>query len=267
MRLMAGKRRRTTTIPFGVVVALLVTLVAVAAVWRVGADRREARAPVAPSPSSVPSAGADAQGTVEPTPSPGRERAEEKEGGKDEEREREQRYAPTGRLVVVPGRGEIVGDGPLARYILEIEEGLPIDPEAFARKVERVLGDARGWGGSGRVSFQRVTGGQVAFRITLASREKTDELCSPLITNGIFSCFMRGRAVLNYWRWQTGSTVYPGDLDRYHVYMINHEVGHAIGHGHTTCPGAGQKAPVMMQQSKGLYGCVANAWPLDWERD
>ncbi|MFE4924295.1 DUF3152 domain-containing protein [Streptomyces sp. NPDC056661] len=41
--------------------------------------------------------------------------------------------------------------------------------------------------------------------------------------------------------------------------IINHQVGHRIGHGHAGCPDTRRPAPVRMQQIKGLNSCLPNA--------
>ena len=165
----------------------------------------------------------------------------------------------TGNLKVVAGKGKKVGEGRLLRYIVEVEKGLDVDPKCFAAMVEDILGNDRSWGH--KYSLQRVSQGPVAFRITLADPATVDRLCRPLDTGGIYSCWNGARAMLNSQRWRKGSTVYK-DTDRYRIYMVNHEVGHAIGFDHRSCPGRGKLAPVMMQQSKGLRGCRANPWPF-----
>ena len=69
--------------------------------------------------------------------------------------------------------------------------------------------------------------------------------------------------MVNLKRWMLGSPEFHGPIEDYRALIINHEVGHRIGHGHEGCPGPGKLAPVMMQQIKGLHGCKANEWPYD----
>lgn len=167
-------------------------------------------------------------------------------------------------FVVAAGSSAPSGPGSLRLFTVEVEDGIAIDPADFAREVESVLWDERSWGGNGRIAFQRVTSGG-SFRIVLATPATTRSLCRPLDTGRTLSCYQNGRAVLNLYRWQNGSEYFP-DLSSYRTYMINHEVGHALGRGHVGCPAPGAPAPVMLQQTKGLQGCTANGWPLEGER-
>lgn len=168
---------------------------------------------------------------------------------------------PTGRLVVVPGNGPVRGSGPLRRYLVEVEQGLATNPSDFAAAVERTLADPRSWGRRGVLSFQRVSSGPVAFRVLLASPRTVDRYCAPLNTNSYTSCFMSGRAVINFERWERAVPWYADDLATYRQYVINHEVGHALGRGHVNCPASGAVAPVMQQQTLSMQGCRRNAWP------
>ena len=166
-----------------------------------------------------------------------------------------------GDLDVVPGGSAPSGTGPVTTYVVEVEGGLGIDARGFAAAVDATLADPRSWGAGGRRSLQRVDGGDVDVRVVLASPRTTDRLCAPLRTGGYFSCANGARAVVNAARWLTGAPSYRGRLEDYRAYVVNHEVGHALGRGHERCGGAGKPAPVMLPQTKGLQGCTANAWP------
>ena len=201
-----------------------------------------ASTPAPPSPSASPTASA----ATSPPPSPGLTPVVERGDG---------------ALAVVPGAGPVSGPGEPLPYVVEVEGGLGVDAQAFARDVDRVLTDPRSWGAGGRRAVRRVAGGDVVLRVALVSPATADRLCAPLQTNGYFSCGSGDRAVLNVARWLTGADAYGGDLATYRQYLVNHEVGHVLGRDHEPCPGPGQRAPVMLQQTKGLDGCAANSWP------
>jgi Protein of unknown function (DUF3152) len=167
----------------------------------------------------------------------------------------------SGRLVVVPGSARAPGRGVVRRYVVEVEPGLPVDPQEFASTVHRILNGPRGWGRGGRtMRFWRVSKGPAPLRIALTSPALTDKLCH-LETRGIYSCAAPSRVLLNARRWTQGAPSYAGRLTAYREYMVHHEVGHTLGRGHVGCPGKGRVAPVMMQQTKGLGGCRANPFP------
>jgi hypothetical protein len=166
---------------------------------------------------------------------------------------------------VASGGTDAVGTGTLYRYRVEVENATGLDAAAVAEVVDYVLGHPQGWINDG-VAFQRVgpdDGDLVDMVVRVATPGTVDQLCAPLETNGEVSCRNGVDVVLNQVRWETGVDAFAGDIERYRVVLVNHEVGHLIGHAeHVPCPGDGQLAPVMMQlYYTGLQGCVANIWP------
>ncbi|WP_151477842.1 DUF3152 domain-containing protein [Streptomyces albicerus] len=182
---------------------------------------------------------------------------------------------PTGSPIPVDGSGEFatareslgpVGDGTPRRYRVQIEDSLDLPLSEAAREVNAVLGDPRGWTASGE-AFQLVASGPTDFTVKIATPATVDAICGAagLDTEGKVNCTVGSTVVVNLRRWQLGSPQFDGPIEEYRALIINHEVGHRLGHGHEGCPGPGKLAPAMMQQIKGLDGCKANAWPYDRE--
>ncbi|MEU4390816.1 DUF3152 domain-containing protein [Kribbella sp. NPDC023855] len=167
----------------------------------------------------------------------------------------------TGRLQVVPGSAKATGVRDKLTYRVEIEEGLSLNGALVAAAIHKTLTDPRGWQALQPVSFERTDKVDADLRVIVATPTLTDKLCLPLDTGGEVSCRVENRVVLNAKRWVYAVPAYAGKVDLYRSYLVNHEVGHALGHGHSTCPKPNTPAPVMMQQTKGLAGCLPNAWP------
>ena len=141
-----------------------------------------------------------------------------------------------------------------------IEPGIE-QAEDFADIVGRILRDARGWAATGERFFVYHENGPVDLMVKLATPKTTDRLCRPADTRGKWSCHAGGSIVINSVRWFEGSPTLDMPVADYRALVINHETGHALGFGHSGCGGRGTLAPVMMQQSKGLSGCLQNPWP------
>lgn len=250
---------RAYAIPF-LTAATLVVLVDVAADRTTTSDTSSPTAgrstsSVLPLPDPAVAPAAPAQGDAEPTqvPAPAPEAATYVEVG-------------AGSVSVVDGTGPVRGTGPLNRFVVEVEDGIGVDGQAFAAAVEATLGDPRSWGNGGRMSFQRVGAAEAAtsryeFKVTLVSPGTMESYCPGVGTGGYTSCRYGERAVVNLARWTTAVPEYEGDVATYRDYVVNHEVGHALGNSHSPCPGPGLLAPVMQQQTLALDGCVRNAWP------
>ena len=166
-----------------------------------------------------------------------------------------------GTLTNVPGNSELLGAGPTKRFIVQTEDGINADGAAFAAAVESTLGDPRGWSAGGMNSFQRIDAGPYDFVVMLVSPLHVENYCPGAGTQGYTSCRYKERVVINLARWETAVPEYQGDLATYRLYVINHEVGHALGHPHEQCPAPGALAPVMQQQTMALNGCLKNGWP------
>jgi hypothetical protein len=152
-----------------------------------------------------------------------------------------------------------------------VERGGTEDVAVFAAQVEKTLGDRRSWTGGGRLRLQRVDGATRSdFTVYLATRDTAGRMCARGGVNirvggrPYTSCRTTGKVIINLDRWRLSAKPYRDakvPLTGYRHYVLNHEVGHELGHSHQGCPKRGRRAPVMTQQTLSLRGCTPYAWP------
>ncbi len=154
------------------------------------------------------------------------------------------------------------GQGERRTFTVEIEDGYEPDADSLVETVHGALLDAESsWARDHELAQVEEPEG-ADIRIVLATPDTVDEWCGAvgLDTGGDSSCWDGQRAMLNGDRWR-GGVDHIDDLGTYRAYLVNHEVGHGLGHGHVDCPEPGAPAPVMMQQTLGLGACEPNPWP------
>ncbi len=134
-------------------------------------------------------------------------------------------------------------------------------------KLASVYADLRGWNLDGQVVFNYGTA-NCDFTVWMSSPAQMTSFGA--VCDSYWNCDVGQNVIINVDRWNSTSDAwkqYGGSLEDYHTMAINHETGHMLGFGHNTCPAPGALAPVMMQESIDLQGCVFNIWPLQSERD
>lgn len=174
---------------------------------------------------------------------------------------------------VLPGRVDHLGDASgvatlttvrVIRYRIETRGDIVVSMKEFRARTDEIYADPRGWSRA-HVHFKRVRHGG-AFSLVLAEASYVPRFAP--ICDRYWSCRVGRYVIINQNRWRRGTPYFRssgGTLREYRAMVVNHETGHWFGLGHAGCGGRGGPAPVMMQQSKGLYGCEPNGWPLAGE--
>lgn len=136
------------------------------------------------------------------------------------------------------------------------------DFDEFKATAASVYNSSLGWSRLG-VSFSEVaTGGD--FTLWLAEDVQVPSFSSS-VCDSTYSCSTGRNVIINQTRWLNGSGAWNetgSALGNYRTMVLNHELGHWLGHGHRFCSSDGAPAPVMQQQSMSMQGCATNPWPL-----
>lgn len=153
------------------------------------------------------------------------------------------------------------GGGRIVTYTVSTKGHTASNLAEFAMQANQTLNDSRGWSQLG-LAFQQVeTGGD--FNLILSEASQVPSFSSGC--SAAWSCRVGVSVIINDDRWQYGTPAWNGaggNIRDYRHMVINHEVGHWLGHGHAGCSAPGSYAPVMLQQSIDLQGCKFNPWPL-----
>jgi hypothetical protein len=139
-------------------------------------------------------------------------------------------------------------------YVVVVDPDVDFPLAEFKRDVAICLADPYGWESKGYKFVLVKQKPRVTIHLTSQSglrKQGCDDSLSCAILGG-------HQMWINEERWRHGSAKSGQDLDGYRQYVISHEMGHILERDHVKCPARGQPAPIMLQQTLGLHGCLPN---------
>lgn len=164
-------------------------------------------------------------------------------------------------VAVAPPRTNVVTGARVVYYTVSARGNVRSSLAEFAQSANATLNDGRGWAKLG-IRFEQVQSGG-SFNLILSEAQLLPTFSSGCSTE--YSCRVGVNVIINDDRWSGASASWNGaggGLNEYRQMVVNHEVGHWLGHGHRSCKAAGAPANVMQQQSIDMQGCQPNSWPL-----
>lgn len=163
-------------------------------------------------------------------------------------------------------------------YTIDTDPELRGRFDEFRDIINNVLTDPRGWRKYNYTFIEQPLTKHTPriLRIKLATLDTIKKIgCGSATTmcNTAYFSFYRPRyhdIHINVQNWDGGSKS-SLSIPRYRIYVINHEVGHALGLDHVKCPASRtNKGSVMQQMTRGpehIAPCFENEWPLDIKND
>jgi hypothetical protein len=110
--------------------------------------------------------------------------------------------------------------------------------------VTETLANPKSWTHDPQFAFRRIdavdAGEKPDFRVSLTSPITVREGCGYEIQietscyNPVYGAEAEPRVFLNLARWVRGAVPFQGDVGSYRQYLVNHEVGHALGYNATS---------------------------------
>ena len=139
-------------------------------------------------------------------------------------------------------------------YTVVVDPDVDFPLDDFARDVAICLADPDGWEAHGYQFVDLKSKPQVIIHLSSLKGLEAAGCDHTLSCAELGGKQMR----INEHRWRHGTKRSGQDLNGYRQYVISHEMGHILGRDHVKCPGPGQPAPIMLQQTLGLHGCLPN---------